>query len=454
MDKKISITFIIIMTLILPIYGQEYWSLNDCVNYAMEHNLQLNDFKYDELSSHEDTKQSYRDLLPKVRAVSEYNIRYGRSVNPNDNGFINTDFFSNSYSLEGSFDLFQGFQKVNRIKATRLIYQATKEEVKQQKYLLAFRVMQAFYDIKFFEGALKIAKEQLGISQANYDLVSKQIELDIKAGADLYEAESLLLTDKLNFKRVKNQLAEAKLILIQEMNLEGQTDIRLEDNLTDYKSAIEENQLTLATDSIYLMSQQFLPIIKARKLRVEAAKRQLAIERGQFYPSLSLFGGIGTGYYETIIDNSSGETNSPVLFRKQFKNNGYKIIGLSLNIPISNGWTKWSDVNQQRIRGLKAENALLTQQQELYKIIQSLVQENNALRIEYAQSIKNLEAQKLAFKVAQKRYKKGLINAVELYTVKNLFVSAQNENLQVRLQSEVNNSTLDFYRGLPIFNMH
>ena len=87
--------------------------------------------------------------------------------------------------------------------------------------------MQAFYNIQFLEGALAIAMEQVDISKANYDLVDKRIELGILAGADLYEAESLLLTDSLDAIQANNQLIAAKLILIQEMNLEGTSDVNI-----------------------------------------------------------------------------------------------------------------------------------------------------------------------------------------------------------------------------------
>lgn len=447
MKKKFKITFIILLAFSRLVYSQEYWSIDDCITYALEHNLQFNDFKYTKESNRETYRQSFRDLLPSVRGVSEYKIQFGRSVNPNDNSFINTEFFSNSYSLEASIDIFKGFQKLNAIKASRFIYRATEEETKQQKYLLAFRVMQAFYDIQFFEGALEIAEEQVGISQVNYNLVKKQIELGLKAGADLYEAESLLLSDKLNIKQVSNQLIAAKLVLIQEMNLEGYTDINLVDILV--KDIKTSKPSEIITDTIYRKAQSFIPIVKARKLRVEASKKQVSVERGKLYPTLSLFGSYGTGYYETITDN----LNNTIPFRAQIRDNTFKVVGLSLTIPISNGWSGWSKVKQQKIESLRAENDLKIQEQELYKTIQTLVQEHKALQIEYEQSNKNVESQRLAFKVAQKRYENGLINAIELYTVKNLFASAQNENLQVLLQSKINNSMLDFYRGLPVFNI-
>ena len=441
------IMLILTMTLSRPVCSQDAWTLDDCVSYAIEHNLQLKDFKYDTESGRESYRQSFRDLLPRIRAVSDYNIRFGRSIDPNDNSISNTQFFSNNYSLESSIDIFQGFQKINTIKVSKLIYKATQEEALQQKYLLAFRVMQAFYDIQFFEGALIIANEQEEISQTNYNLVEKQVELGLMAAADLYGAESLLLIDKLSVTQTSNQLAAAKLNLIQEMNLEDMTDINIVVEISEQVKDTENKEMS--SDSIYNIAKSFVPIIKAGKLRNQAAQKQLAVERGKLYPSLSVYGGYGTGYYETITD-SLGVTRP---FKDQFKDNTFQFIGASLTIPISDGWSSRTRIKQQKIARLRTQNNLDIQRQELLQIIQDLVQENSSLQVEYLQTLKNVEAQNLTFSVAQKRYEKGLINTIELITAKNLFATAQNQSLQIRLSAEVNKSTLDFYRNLPVFNI-
>ncbi len=428
--------------------AQQKWSLDECVSYAMEHNLPLNDFEYTVQSNKETYRQSIRDLLPTINASSGYTINFGRSTDPFTNDVVTTEFFSNSYNLNTGIDLFQGFQKLNSIKASKFLYRATQEEALQQKYLLAFRVMQAFYDIQFFEGLVTISKEQLEISQTNYDLVKRQIELGLMAGADLYEAESLLLADKLNLTQSENQLVAAKLQLIQEMNLENTDDIAIQTIMGKREDINDSGQIQ--SDSIYAESQSFLPLIKAQELRAKAAKKQVAIARGGLYPSLTLFWGIGTGYFETTRDS----LENTIPFRDQFRDNTFQSVGVSLSIPISNGWSARSRVKQSKIERLRAENNLDVQKQVLYQTIQQLVQEYNSLQVEYEQSKQNVEAQNLAFTIAQKRYEKGLINALELFTAKNLFASAQNTNLQVRLRLEVNKSTLDFYRGLPVFDIN
>ncbi|WP_241507193.1 TolC family protein [Aquimarina sediminis] len=430
-------------------YCQKSWSLDDCIAYAVEHNLQLKDFKYNQEADKETHQQSVRSLLPNISAFSDYSIRYGRSVDPNNNNIVNTDFFSNNYGVDATIDLFRGFQKVNTIKASKFLHKATTEEVLHQKYMLAFRVLSAFYDIQFMEGLLVISKEQEEVSDNNYNLVKRQVELGQKAKADLYEAESALLADNLLVTQNKNNVAAAKLKLIQEMNLVDATTI----SIISTSIETDENQEASRKnkDSIFNNAKAFVPIIKAQELRAWAAKKELAATRGGLYPSLSFFAGYRTGYYETNMDQTTGEV---IPFNTQIKDNASHFVGLSLRIPISNGWSNRSRVKQQKVVVMRAENNFDIQKQEMYQLIQQLVQEGDALRTEYQQSSQKRKAQQLSFEIAQKRYQKGLISAIELNQAKNLLANSQNENLQVELRLKVNESTLDFYNGLPVFNIN
>lgn len=448
MNIKIKITLFFFLALALKSVAQTSWTLEECIDHALEHNLLLKDFQYTNDANKEDYKQSIRNLLPVLNAGSNYQVNSGRAEDPNTGTFVVQDFFSNNYSIQSNIDLFQGFQKLNSIKASKFLYQAAKEERTQQRYLLAFRVMQAFNNIRFFEGLVAIATEQVNVSKTNFKLVEKQIELGLMAGADMYEAKSSLLSDELNLTQSRNQLAAAKLALIQEMNLENTSDIEIVADLeiSDGDTVSSE----MESDTIYAKAREFLPLIKAQELRAQAAKKQVGVARGRLYPSLSLFAGMGTGYFETFRD-SLGNT---LPFREQFRDNFSRFYGLSLNVPISNGWSARSRVKQAKIERLRQENNLEVQEQVLFQTIQELVQEHNALLVEKGQSDQNVEAQRMAFTVAQKRFENGMINGIELLTAKNLFASAQNENLQVTLRSAINKSTLDFYRGLPVFNIN
>ena len=232
------------------------------------------------------------------------------------------------------------------------------------------------------------------------------------------------------------------------MNLEGVSTIYLKTDVLDIQENLVE---TTKTDSVYTKAQAFLPSIKSGQLRVKAAEKEVAIARGGLYPSISLFAGYGTGYYETNIDDISREIIS---FKNQIRDNASRSVGVSMSIPISNKWSGRSQVKQQKIALQQAENNLKIQEQELYKLIQQLVQEKSALEIENLQSIQKLKAQELSFSIAQKKYEKEMISAVELYQAKVLYTTAKNENLQVQIRLKVNQSTLAFYQGLPVFTIN
>ena len=447
MNRRFKITMLLFIALSIRVQAQEKWTLDECVAYAVENNLVLNNVEYTEDASRESYRQSVRNLLPTVSGFTNYNKSFGRSEDPNTSAIVTTDFFSNNYALNSSIDLFQGFQKWNAIRAAKFIREAAGEEVLQEKYLLAFRVMSAFYNIRFNEGLIEISKEQEQISQNNYDLVKRQIELGLKAGADLYEAESQLFTDKLTVTQAKNGLADAKLNLIQEMNLTGTKSIEIQTALDEI--TVEADTSGIDRDSIYNTAENFIPIIKAQELRAKAAKKQVGVARGALFPSLTMNAGYATGYFETNV-NDAGEI---IPFRDQFRDNTSRYFGFSLNVPISDQWSRHSDIKQQKIERLRAENNLNLERQQLYQQIQQLVQNHESFQVEYEQSSKKVKSQRLAFTIAQKRYEKGLINALDLSQAQNLFATAQNENLDVRLRLIVNEKTLDFYRGLPVFDI-
>ncbi|MFK7756024.1 MAG: TolC family protein [Flavobacteriales bacterium] len=432
------------LSLVADLSAQKAWSLEECVNYAVEHNLQLGNTNNNALAAKESYRQSVRELLPTVSGNANYSIRYGRSIDPNTNVVVTNDFFSNSYSIDAALDIFQGFQKKNSIASNKFLSEAAKENAEQEKYLLAFNVMSAFYDVQFFKGLVEINKEQETISKNNLDLVNKQIEIGTQAVSDRYDAESILVSDQLEVTRAENQLKASELALAQIMNLEGKSRIDILDFTPNNLESIQAS-----SEAIYKEALTFLPMIKSQELTLKSAEKEVSLARGGLAPSLVMFAGYGTGFFETNI-NQLGET---INFNDQIENNASQYIGLSLNIPILSRWRNRSNISQQKIQALTAMNNLNIQKQELNNLIQQAVLDYDASKAELIQTELNEDARALSFLTAQKRFDKGLISAIELFQAKNLYSAAQNQNLQVKLRLEVQRKTLEFYQGLPVFNL-
>jgi outer membrane protein len=428
--------------------AQENWTVGACIEYALNNNLKLNDLDYNIDSNKESHYQSYRELLPSLSADSDYGIQHGRSVDPNTNQIVTSEFFSNGYSINASLDLFRGFQKLNTISATKFLMKAAKEQLSQERYLLAFRVMTAFYDVQFSEGLLQISKEQEDISLTNYNLVNRQVELGVKAGSDLYEAEAILIGDRLLVTQNGNNVQAAKLILMQEMNLESSDEMQiiLSEDLLRHEGTFQE----IDSDSIYKEALAFIPIIKSQEFLVKAAKKDVALARGALYPTLKLVAGYDTGFFETNID----ESGMVIPFKNQINDNLSRYLGVALTIPLSQRWSNRSAVKQQKINLLRADNNLNIQKQELNKVIQELVLAYSTAQTEYEQTQQSEASRLLSFEINQKRYNNGLISAMELFQAKNFYVNAQNENLRVLAKLKVQKKTIEFYKGLPVFNIN
>lgn len=421
--------------------AQKVWTLQECITQGLENNLRLRSLNYAQLLAQENQEQATRDLLPDLNAGADYNISYGRSVNPNTNDIVTTNFFSNNYEVSSSLDLFNGLQKQNLIKAMKLTYQASKEEKKQEEFLLSFHLTSLYYKAAHLKELKRIAEQQYDVAQKTYQVVEKQVEQGIKAKAELYEAQSILATDQLFLAEQVKQLTMAKLALVQAMNLEGRLEIEVAPISTTNATLIvqEEN-----ADSIFQQSKIMLPILQAEQFKVEATYRQIAAAKGAMLPSLSAFVVYRTGYFETNTNQESGKI---LAFEDQVRDNASTYVGLSLSIPISDRGARRSRLRKQRIGLEQAINNQKVKEQEVYRNIEQLVVEHQLLITSCNLSKSKEAAMEKAFEIAQKRYEKGLIAGFELMEAKNRYAKAQREYIANQLQLKLNQSTLNFYKG-------
>ncbi|HLT52792.1 MAG TPA: TolC family protein, partial [Flavobacteriaceae bacterium] len=287
---------------------------------------------------------------------------------------------------------------------------------------------------------LSIVTEQQSINLMQYKLIASQVELGMKAKADLYEIEATVSSDELSVLQANNRLKESKLALIQEMNL-PQDDIELLAPIEN--QSINEQLTNLDAESLFSNAQQFLPTLQMGVLDVEAATKNLAIVKSAFYPKIIFGTGISTGYSPNLLD-TSGNT---IAFRDQLKNNVGKFISLSMYIPIFGNGKNWSNTKIAKINLLKATTELKQKEQGVYKEIQKLVQKNEALLAEEKLNAKKVELKELTLAIAQKKFKNGLISLYDLQAANNEFISAKIDHLQMRIQFNIQKKTLDFYNG-------
>ncbi|MFW5756581.1 MAG: TolC family protein, partial [Tangfeifania sp.] len=408
-------------------FAQQKWSLEECIGYAFKNNLDIESRRIASEANREMLTQSKRNRLPYIDAGTNYNINFGKSVDPNTNDVTYNSFASNGYSLSGSVPLFEGFIRKNQIGYNRFVYLAGLAKEETQKIEIAFAVMNAFHNSLYYKGLLEIVKEQKELSELNLEKVTKETEVGISAKTDILEIEARLAEEELLVIRTTNNLNASLLDLKRAMNFPPARELHLQD-LNDIRyasSAVFEN-----ADSVYSMAVKHLPDVEVKQQELKAVERNLAIARGQLSPSLTLSGGYYTGYYETRTD----EAGNPISFRDQFSNNASQSVGVRLSIPVFTRWRNRSQIKLSKLDLEAKKVELQNYKNQLYYEIESYCQELSATSAEYLQAKKQTESNELAFEVTQKKKEQGLINILDFYMSKNLLSNAQGELLRTKLQ--------------------
>jgi outer membrane protein len=439
-----EIVFILLLLTGSVSFAQQKWRLEDCIDYALKNNLDIESQRIASETNKEMLAQSKRNRLPYIDAGTNYNINFGKSVDPNTNDVTYNNFASNNYSLSGSVPLFDGFIRNNQIAYNRFIYRAGQANEENQKIEIAFAVMNAFHNSLYYKGLLGIVKGQKELSELNLEKVIKETEVGISAKTDILEIEARLAEEELLVIRTINNLNASLLQLKRAMNYPADQELVLQDlnEISYVSSAVYEN-----ADSVYSMAVKHLPGVEAKQQELKAVERNLAISRGRLSPSVSLSAGYYTGYYETRTD----EEGNPITFQEQFSNNASQSVGVRLSIPIFNRWRTRSEIKLGKL-DLEAKKVELQNfKNQLYYEIESYCQELSATSAEYLQAKKQTESNELAFEVTQKKKEQGLINILDFYTSKNLLSNAQGELLRTKLQYIIKRKTIDFYMGKPVF---
>lgn len=424
-------------------YSQKKWSLEECINFAFQNNLNFKNNSYNYDIKKENYKQSKRSFLPNVSAGSGYSVNYGRSIDPNTNGYTTTSFLSNSYSLSASLDLFAGFRKWNTIFYEDYQQKASEQTLLKAKQDLKITVLDNFHQVLYTKELLEIAKEQLTIAKTNVKIIDTKISLGLKAKSDLYAAKSLFLTDSLEVLKAKNSVAASKLQLMHAMNF-TEKEIFLQSTF----SAQINKEVALEQAAVIMdKALAHMPEIKEQEFLVASAKKQLAITKSFLLPSLSLRTGLSTGFYESGT-NATGQT---VDFNTQLKDNTSKYIGASLNIPLFSGLEKRHQIKVSKINVLMVENNLDLKKQQLQKEIEATVQKAQALLLEQQMTEENIAAKQLEFTIAQKKFTNGLISFFELSQTKKEFMLVKVSLLQTSIQLVSTNWLLNYYQNNNLY---
>ncbi|WP_396143072.1 TolC family protein [Flavobacterium sp.] len=438
--KNVGFKIIFLFALVFGFSSQaqsKKWTLKECVDYALKNNISIKQSELDLKISDVEKMEAVGNFLPTLNGNASFSVNTGASINPVTNQFQNETFQSFSAGLNSSVNLFNGLVNWKTLQRSKLNKIANSYRLDKMKDDIALSIANSYLQILFNKEQLKVQKNQNSITKENIIRTQKLIDAGSLPAGDIYELQATDATQQQQIIGTENTLLISKIALCQTLLIEEYSTFDVSDVPVDVpvSSIINETQ-----ESILAKAKESVKDIKIATSNVEIAKKDVAISKSSYLPTLSGFIGYNTRWSENPFFN----------FIDQLSLFDGTAVGAQLNVPIFNGFAtkgrvKRAKINQERTE-FQLKQAELDLERNVYQAYNDVV--NAGKSFEAAQ--KSLEARKQAFNFSKERYNVGLMNAFDFSQSTIAFENAQSEVLRTKYDYVFKTKVLEFYFGIPI----
>ena len=440
---KQAILFISLLLISIGGKAQERWSLRRCIDYAIEHNINIRRTANAVEQSAVEANTAKWARLPNLNGSAGQSWNWGRTqtaVKNEETGdystvYVNTSSQGSNLNLSTSIPLFTGLQIPNQYALAKLNLKAATADLAKAQEDIAINVASAYLQVLFNQELQQVAESQVELSLQQQARITRLADMGKASMADVAEAKARVAQDQMTAVQARNNYELALLDLSQLIELESPEGFLLES--PDVSFALQ--QLT-PPDEIYQTALAQKPAIQAAEYRLEGSKHSIRIAQSAYYPQLNLNGSLGTNYYSTINRT----------FRQQMGDNFSKYVGLSLSVPIFNRFSTRNRVRSARLQRDNYELQLTETKKTLYKEIQQAWYNAVAAESKYSSSHTAAEAGAESFRLMSEKYENGTANAVEYNEAKQNLMRAQSDELQAKYEYLFRSKILDFYKGESI----
>ena len=422
--------------------AQKQWTLQDCIDYAMENNITLKKSQLKKQSATEDLKGAKAALLPTVSASTNQSLGYQPWKDTGmayvTNGTVNTKVYktsyNGSYSLSGQWTVWNGGRNTNTIKLDRLAEQEAELSSRETANSIQERIAQIFSQILYLDESVKVNEQMLETSKKNEERGQEMLNVGKMSKADLAQLSAQRANDEYSIVEAKTQLMNYKLQMKQllEITDEMEFDVAVPE--------IGDEMILAAIPALQTVYEEALlsrPEIERSQLAVKGSEVSVSIAKAGWMPNVSVTGGV------TTSTNSLSGTG----WGSQFKSNVNTQLGLGVSMPIYDGRSTKTAVNKAKIQQLQARLDLQDLQKTLYSDIQGywINAVNNQEKYKAAKS--SVESAQQSYDLLSEQFRLGLKNIVELLAGKDNLLNAQQNQLQSKYLTLYNQQMLAFYQG-------
>lgn len=440
--KKVLLVIGVMLLATVQLSAQKKWTLQDCIDYAMENNITLKKSQLQKQSATEDLKGAKAALLPTLSASTNQSLGYQPWKDTGTayvtNGTVNTKVdktsYNGSYSLNGQWTVWNGNRNTNTIRLDELSEQQAELSAQETANSIQERIAQLFSQILYLDENVKVNEQMLETSQKNEERGREMVEVGKMSKADLAQLSAQRANDEYSIVEAQSQLLNYKLQLKQLLEITDEVpfDVAVPE-ISDDRILADIPSL----QSVYEAALLTRPEIERLQLSVKSSDVSVSIAKAGWMPNVNLTGGV------TTSTNSLSGTG----WGSQFKSNVNTSLGVGVSVPIYDGRSTKTAVNKAKIQQLQAQLNLLDEQKTLYTDIQQFWLNATTNQQKYKAASSSVESAKQSYDLLSEQFRLGLKNIIELMTGKDNLLSAQQNQLQSKYLALYNLQMLNFYRG-------
>ena len=429
---------VLLLLLISTPSSAKQWTLPECINYAIEHNISLKQRENTRRQNEVSLNTAKNSRLPDLNAGVSESLGFGRSLGM-DNTYSKNNTSNTSFQISTSVPILTGNRIENTIKLNQLNLEASTADLEKARNDIRTQIAQQYIQIVYDTEILAVAKRQIGIDSLQlYRL--QEMERNGKATlTEVLQQKSTMEQSRLTATQAENTYRLDLLALTQLLELPSPEGFSIVIPTLPSNSG---SLINVNPEIIYQEAIAVKPEVQAEQLRLKASDANILIAKSAKYPTLSFNAGLGTNYYKTLNGNYKQDS-----FGSQIKNNFSQSLGLQLNVPIFNRFATRNSIKSASIDKENQQLALDNVKKTLYKEIQQVYYNTVAAEAKYKSSLQAEVTSKDAFNLTQAKYENGKATITEFNESKNNMMKAESDLVQARYQLIYQKALIDFYRG-------
>lgn len=429
----------------LKAQSQGTWSLKDCIDYALSHNIQVKRNQYAEQTASINVTEARAGLLPTLNANVSQSLQY-RPLQETASSFVNGSIASSSsnkvtqsgnYGINAGWVVWNGGKTRLNIRDSELSQSMAELATETTANSIQEQITQLYVQILYMQEAVKVNEELLVHDSLIYARGKDMLEQGQISRADLAQLEAQVSTGRYDVVNTRTQIDNCKMQLKQLLELAPGDDIDIATTEVN-----EDRVLTLIPGKleIYQTALTLRPEIKRSETAIEQSDVSLRLARAGYMPTISATASLGDSHMTGTRDD----------FFSQMKNNFAANIGVSISIPIFDNRSTRSSVERAEVSRLTSQLDLLDVQKQLYTSIETYHLNATNSQEKYLAARTNVKSQQENYDLAEEQFHVGLKNIVELLTSRGNLLTAKQTLLQDKYTALLNIALLDFYQGKDI----